>query len=129
LFNDVSAANAVNFDFGTLYVHELSQEKNSKVQLGASFNNFSNAEITWVAPDDAEATNEFPMVFRIGAAYKTSSKLKLPNTSEGTIAYTISTQYQTLFNSDFHAGYNVEEKQINDAVEQMMALMVHWELA
>ena len=115
IFDDVGTDIASHADVGLLYIHKLTDnEHRSRLQFGASVNNFTTATITYHSPDDTYSTSPFPVVARGGLAWMSRREMKIPG-SLLQVDVTASAQYQTLFNNSYREGINIgTEAEIND---------------
>lgn len=101
-FDDVSVSNALHIDAGALYRLEIKPKQH--LQFGASVNNVAKSSITFASPLGDEATSEFPVLARIGAAYVAETEITLPGAGTGPLALTFTAEYQNVLNNDYRTG-------------------------
>ncbi|MEZ4777666.1 MAG: hypothetical protein R3D00_31115 [Bacteroidia bacterium] len=101
-FDDVSTFNALHIDAGALYRLEINPKQH--LQFGASVNNAAKSSITFASPLGDEATSEFPVVARIGAAYIAETEITLPGAGTGPLELTFTAEFQDVLNNAYRTG-------------------------
>ena len=110
--DEVPAAKTFHADAGLLYRLPLTEaageEKGaSRMQFGASLANFSFAKINFKGPAGEEASNVFPAIFRIGAAWFIDTEIPFPEAGMQPLSLVVTAEYQDLLNNEFRTAFRL----------------------
>lgn len=117
LFDDAPNGKSLHFDLGATYQLPLAENKN--LRFGASFNNFTYSSISFQSPTGLEASNNFPAVARIGAAYEVLNSFDIPGNKSVELALTLTAEHMNVLNSDFRTSFQLGAEGV---LNQVLAL-------
>ena len=100
---------AYSLDIGVLKNFQYDNMKNmenfeQKIILGSSLFNIIHSKLKY--PNEAQQ-EELPIEFRLGISYKISLNKKFINSNLQIISLLIHTEYQDLFNSEYHTAFKI----------------------
>lgn len=101
--DEVKATYNGHIDVGLLYTKALAAEagRSRELRLGLSVANTTFSEITFYSPENDTATQAFPAILRVGAAYQSTREINYPGIGRGPLAFTATAEYQNVLNYDY----------------------------